>query len=311
MRFAPIALAAIAILAAACAGNAATSAPADQIRTVSGQSQPGAFGYTTSGQAGPAGPNAIPQPASPADAQKAQAGGNLAIPAAFDPDRMLILTASIAMQGKDPWAAADRAQAVAVGLGGDVVGLSQSGKGDAKTANLTLRVPSARFTEALRQLRDLSDTEVVSSSVDGKDVTEQFVDLDARLKAKQAEESRYLSLLARADKIDDILKIDQSLAQVRTQIEQLTGQLNSIKQRTAFSTITVSITPVPLSPIGPDPKGAYDPSKTVQAAIATLAVLFRVVADLAIWGLVFGWIPLVILAGALFVQRGRRVTTAV
>ena len=309
MRYAPIALAAIAILAAACAGSAATSAPADQIRTAYGQSQPGAFAATTSGQSGPVGA-AVPQPASPADAQKAQAGGNLAIPAAFDPDRMLILTASIAMQGKDPWAAADRAQAVAVGLGGDVVGLSQSGKGDAKTANLTLRVPSARFTEALRQLRDLSDTEVVSSSVDGKDVTEQFVDLDARLKAKQAEESRYLSLLARADKIDDILKIDQSLAQVRTQIEQLTGQLNSIKQRTAFSTIAVSITPLAPSPIAaPDPR-AYDPSKTVQAAIATLAVLFRVVADLAIWGLVFGWIPLVILAGALFVQRGRRVTTA-
>lgn len=305
MRFAPIALAALALVAVACSGAGATGAPSGptELRGSYGLAQPGAAG-------------AVPQPAALTDAQKpaaapaAQSGGqNLAVPAAFDPDRMLILTASIAMQAKDAWAASDRAQAVALGLGGDVVGLSQSGRGDAKVSNLTLRVPSARFGEALRQLRDLSDTEVVSSSVDGKDVTEQFVDLDARLVAKKAEEQRYLSLLARGDKIEDILRIDQTLAQVRTQIEQLTGQINSIKQRTQFSTITVSITPaVPLPIPGPDAR-AYDPAKTAQAALATLATLFRVVADLAIWSLVFGWIPLVLLAIALFVQRGRRATT--
>ncbi len=307
MRFAPIALAALALVAVACSGAGATSAPA---------ATAGAAGAATItemrasygvAQAGPAGPNAVP---APVDAKQAQAASNLAIPAAFDPDRMLILTASIAMQAKDPWSASDRAQAVALGLGGDVIGLSQSGKGDAKVANLTLRVPSSRFTEALRQLRDLSDTEVVSSSVDGKDVTEQFVDLDARLKAKQAEETRYVALLARAEKIDDILKIDQALAQVRTQIEQLTGQLNSIKQRTQFSTITVSITPVAPFPLpGPEAR-AYDPARTAQAALATLATVFRVFADLAIWGLVFGWIPLVLLAVAVLLQRGRRAATS-
>lgn len=244
----------------------------------------------------------------PGTDQAATQPNSIPVPAAADPTRALILTASIAMRAQDPWGAADRAQAVATSLGGDVMSLSQSGKGDDRTASLVLRVPADRFNDALRQLRSLSDVEVVSSSVDSKDVTEQFVDLEARLRAKQAEEQRYLALLARAERIEDILRIDQALAQVRTQIEQLTGQVNSIKTRTTFSTISISVTPAGLLP-PTDPK-VYDPTRTVERAIAALGVMLRVVADLAIWMLVFGWIPLLILGVAFGMQRMRRTTTS-
>ena len=241
----------------------------------------------------------------PAPADKgATQPGSIPVPAALDPTRALILTASISMRAQDPWGAADRAQAVAASLGGDVMSLSQSGKGDDRNASLTLRVPADRFNDALRQLRSLADVEVLSSNVDSKDVTEQFVDLEARLRAKQAEEQRYLALLARAEKIEDILRIDQSLGAVRTQIEQLTGQVNSIKTRTTFSTISISITPAGILPPA-DPK-VYDPTRTVERAIAALGVMLRVVADLAIWILVFGWIPLLILGVAFATQRIRR-----
>jgi hypothetical protein len=201
----------------------------------------------------------------------------------------------------------DKAQAVAAGVGGDVIGLSQSGAGDQRVASLTIRVPSDRFTDALRQLRAL-DAEVVSSNVDGKDVTDQFVDLKARLSAKQAEEQRYNALLVRANTIDEILKIDSALANVRTQIEQLQGQVNSISARTQFSTITVAISPavVAVSP----PTSAWDPSKTVAQALATLAAVLRGLADVAIWILVFGWIPLLALAIVLILTRGRRLVRA-
>ena len=226
------------------------------------------------------------------------------MPAALDPTRALILTASISMRASDPWSAADRAQSIASSLGGDVMSLSQSGTGEQRSASMTLRVPADKFNDALRALRSLSDVEVLSSSVDSKDVTEQFVDLEARLRAKQAEETRYLALLARADKIEDILRIDQSLNAVRTQIEQLTGQLNSMKSRTTFSTISVSVTPAGLAPLT-DPK-VYDPTRTVERAIAALGIMFRVVADLTIWLLVFGWIPLLVLAAAVAARRFRR-----
>ena len=243
--------------------------------------------------------------AAPAPAQGGEAAGSngVPVPQAFDVTRSVILTANIAMKASDPWAMSDKAQLVAAGVGGDVIGLSQSGAGDQRVASLIIRVPSDRFTDALRQLRAL-DAEVVSSTVDGKDVTDQFVDLKARLSAKQAEEGRYNALLTRANTIDEILKIDSALSNVRTQIEQLQGQVNSIAARTSFTTITVSISPAIVALA--TPTSTWDPAKTVALAFATLTAVLRGFADVAIWLLIFGWIPLLALALALILTRGRR-----
>jgi hypothetical protein len=254
------------------------------------------------------GPNvAVP---APVEAQRATAGGDvkpqtIPVPQAFEAERALILTANVSMRAKDAWIVSDQVQRIALGLGGDVLSLAQSGSGEQRSATLQVRVPQGRFNDALRQVREIGDVEVVSSNIEGKDVTDQFVDLQARLKAKQDEEQRYLALLTRADKVDDILKIDAVLAQVRTQIEQLTGQVNSIKARTTFSTITVQVSPVAPQPVPTPDLKAYDPSKTLERAVASLASLLRVGLDAAIWGLVFGWIPLMALGFALFLGRAR------
>jgi hypothetical protein len=246
-----------------------------------------------------------PKPAVVGAPQGAEIGTNgVPVPQAFDPTRSVILTASIAMKASDPWATAEKAQSVALDLGGDVIGLNESGGKDDRVASLTLRVPSQQFTEALRRLRAL-EADVTSSTVNGQDVSDQFVDLKARLAAKQAEEQRYNALLARAATIDEILKIDNALASVRTQIEQLQGQVNSISSRTQFSTITVSIASA-AAPVVTPPSPAWDPAKTASLAFATLASILRGFADLAIWMLVFGWIPLIALAIALVLTRGRR-----
>jgi hypothetical protein len=219
------------------------------------------------------------------------------------PNRNLILTANVSMKTQDPWATADKARAIASGLGGDILAMSQTGQGENRSALITVRVPSDRFDEALRQLK-LLDGEVLTSNVDAKDVTDQFTDLQARLVAKQAEEQRYLQLFPQAKTVDETLKIDAALGNVRTQIEQLQGQLNLIKNRTEFSTITMSIAPIVTVPT--PPSGAWDPSVTFAKAIAALSVFFRFAADLAIWILVFGWIPLIALALAFAAMRMRR-----
>jgi len=254
---------------------------------------------------------------SAADAAKAQ-GAPGSIPAsgvgtttAYDgiptlvtnPSRNLILTANVAMKTQDPWATADKARAIANGLGGDILAMSQTGQGENRSALVTLRVPSDRFDEALRQLK-LLDGEVVTSNVDAKDVTDQFTDLQARLVAKQAEEQRYLQLFPQAKTVDETLKIDAALGNVRVQIEQLQGQLNLIKNRTEFSTITMSIAPIVTVPTATT--GGWDPSVTFARAIAALSVFFKFAADLAIWVLVFGWLPLIGLAVALAATRMRR-----
>lgn len=220
-----------------------------------------------------------------------------------NPSRNLILTANVAMKTQDPWATADKARAIATGLGGDILAMSQTGQGENRSALITVRVPSDRFDEALRQLK-LLDGEVLTSNVDAKDVTDQFTDLQARLVAKQAEEQRYLQLFPQAKTVDETLKIDAALGNVRVQIEQLQGQLNLIKNRTEFSTITMSISPIVTVPT--ETGGVWDPSKTFAKAIAALSVFFKFAADLAIWILVFGWIPLIALALLLAATRMRR-----
>ena len=289
-------LPAVLLLAACAAQGAPSSATAGP--AFGGAATDGAVGIAKSGVAVGAPP------------QTTETGSNgVPVPQAFDPARSIILTANVAMKATDPWATADKAQAVATDLGGDVIGLNESGTKDDRVASLTLRVPSAQFTEALRRLRAL-DADVTSSSVNGQDVSDQFVDLKARLAAKQAEEDRYNALLTRAATVDEILKVDAALSNVRTQIEQLQGQVNSINSRTQFSTITVSVSPA-IAPVG-TPSGTWDPSKTVAQAFATLAAVLRGFADATIWLLVFGWIPLVALAIVLILTRGRRVarTTA-
>jgi len=219
-------------------------------------------------------------------------------------DRNLILTAKIDMRSKDPWATSDRAQAIASGLGGDVLNLSQSGTADTRSASLTIRVPSSRFGDALQALKSL-DGEIQTSGVSAQDVTDQFVDLQARLTAKQAEEQRYIAILNRANTIDEILKVDASLGSVRTQIEQLTAQINSIKGRTEFSTISMSISTLTALP-GDTTSKAWDPAKTVGRALAALCAMLQVFADVVIWLVVFGWLPLLAAAVLIFAARMRR-----
>jgi hypothetical protein len=286
-------LAFILVLAAACAQGA--PAATSQFSNIGSNLSDGSARSTVDAQKGVAG--AV---AAPAVGSTAQNG----IPSLVtNPNRSLILTANVSMKTQDPWGTADKARAIATGLGGDILAMSQTGQGENRSALITVRVPSDRFEEALRQLK-LLDGEVVTSNVDAKDVTDQFTDLQARLVAKQAEEQRYLQLFPQAKTVDETLKIDAALGNVRVQIEQLQGQLNLIKNRTEFSTITMAIMPIVTVPT--DTGGAWDPAKTFAKAIAALSVFFKFAADVAIWLLVFGWLPLLGLALAFGATRIRR-----
>ena len=242
------------------------------------------------------------------DALKDQTGNGATtpqngIPSFASVGRDLIITANISFRSSDPWATADQARAIAAGLGGDLLALSQTGSGDQKNANLTIRVPSDRFDQALSQLKKL-DGEVLTSGVNAQDVTDQFVDVQARLDAQKAQEQQYLTILAKASTVDEILKVQSALASTRMQIEQLQAQVNSMKSRIDYSTITMSITPLVV--VSTEPVGKWDPARTFAQALAALTALFRVLGDAVIWLLVLGWIPLIALAIVFIALRRTR-----
>jgi len=244
-------------------------------------------------------PSAVPPAGRPGAAPGAPPAGDVAegVPQA-QPERKLTYSASVELRAKDPWAVAEQAKRIPGDLGGDLLGVTQSGEGDSRSARLSMRVPAAKFDEALERLRKL-DAEVTSSSVDTKDVTDQFVDLKARLASKQREEQQYLSLLSQARTVDDTLKVSQALARARTEIEQLQGQLNQLSSRIDYSRITVEITNV----ADITTASAWQPARTAAQALVSLVTLLKFLGDAVIWLIIVGWLPALIVAALVYLRR--------
>ena len=183
-----------------------------------------------SGAAGPAGARGPAGPAQP-PSQPGQAG-----PAA---ERKIIFIASLSIEVEEVEAAVDRARAVAESLGGFVEHLSSSGGSETPRADLTIRIPQTGFSDALEHIESLG--EVQFRNLGSEDVTEQFIDLGARLKSSLAEEKSLLALLERSNSVTEILTVERELARVRADVERAQGQLNFLERRVDLATIHVSL----------------------------------------------------------------------
>lgn len=104
----------------------------------------------------------------------------------------------------------------------------------------TIRVAAAQFDSLLAAVARLAEA-VDGRTVTVDDVTEEFVDLEARLRARRAVEERYVALLARADKVTDVIAVQQQLAQVREEIERAEGRMRYLTDRAAMSTVEVTL----------------------------------------------------------------------
>jgi Domain of unknown function (DUF4349) len=108
----------------------------------------------------------------------------------------------------------------------------------ADRATLVIRVPSHRFEPALADIRALG--EVQRTVVDGRDVGEEFVDLEARLRNLQAEQRVMLRLFDQAATIPDTIRVQNEVSAVQLEIERIRGRLRFLRDRTAFGTITTT-----------------------------------------------------------------------
>ncbi|MDH3494819.1 MAG: DUF4349 domain-containing protein [Acidobacteriota bacterium] len=108
--------------------------------------------------------------------------------------------------------------------------------------SVILQVPSAKFDTALSEIRK-TGIRVISETVKGQDVTEEFIDVEARLKTKKALEARFLAIMNRANSVKDALEVERELATVRTEIERIEGRKRSLENLTSLSKVTVHIVP--------------------------------------------------------------------
>lgn len=180
-------------------------------------------------------------------------------------ERRVIQNASITIQVENVRAATQSARGIAEALGGFVEQLSVSGDDDFSQGFIVIRVPQEEFFTAQERLAVLG--ELLGESVGSQDVTEQFVDLEARLRSLQTEEIRLLDLLGLADSVSEILIVENELTRIRSEIERLTGQRNFLERRVALATISVTFLP-PQAVFTEAPSADYDITvDDVQAAL--------------------------------------------
>lgn len=108
-----------------------------------------------------------------------------------------------------------------------------------KSNTIVIRVPANNFDNFLKEAT-LGVERFDSKEINVKDVTEEFLDVQARLKTKKELEKRYLDLLKQAKNVTDILEIEKQIGQLRAEIESIEGRLNYLQNRVSFSTLTMT-----------------------------------------------------------------------
>jgi hypothetical protein len=128
-----------------------------------------------------------------------------------------------------------------------------------ETVTVTLRIPATQFDEVISKIRAVGGR-VLNENVTGQDVTEEFIDVEARIKTQKALEQQFLEIMKRASKVEDALQVQSEIANVRTEIERLEGRKRFIENQAALSTITVVLqTPAPI--VSSNPQGFWHSTK--------------------------------------------------
>jgi hypothetical protein len=116
---------------------------------------------------------------------------------------------------------------------------SGAGTGGAPYGSITLQVPVNDFSTVLKQAQALGKTSDLTTKA--TDVTGQYVDLQSRITALEDSRQQYLTILAKATTVGDVLAVQEQLDGIQSQIEQLQGQLNLLNSQTSYSTLTVTV----------------------------------------------------------------------
>jgi hypothetical protein len=186
----------------------------------------------------------------PAQSREAQVDENVALaktlgsnPSPSHIDRKIIRNAELTVESEDPPESQQKIAAIAQAQNGFVIESQQSNSDVDAVVNdnsqIVVRVPADRFTVAVAEIR--SAGRVLSENIKGQDVTEEFVDIEARLKAKLALELQFMEIMKQADSVEDALSVQKELAEVRSEIEKIEGRKRFLESQSGYSTIRVRL----------------------------------------------------------------------
>lgn len=218
----------------------------------------------------------------PIAAASAAAAADVAPTASLATSRKVIRAAELSIEVASPSGAEAAVSSLVERLGGYVASSERQVVADAGAradarVQLSLRVPSARLDEALRELKRLgkgAETEKLSSS----DVTDEYIDLSARIDNERQLEKQLAGLMTQTANVEAALKVHQELANVRTEIDRLLGRKRFLENETSYGKIDLTLNALrPLvaatpSGFGVELRRAAADGIDVASGIVTLAI---------------------------------------
>jgi hypothetical protein len=216
--------------------------------------------------------------------------------------RIVIMNARLTLVVDDPGDAMDQVVAIAEGMGGFVVNANlgqtilDSGT-EAQRAVVSVRVPAERLNEALDQIQALSNQEPQVRAIESQDVTQEYTDLQSRLRNLQNTEAQLNQILEEANTTEDVLAVYNELAAVREQIEVIQGKIQYYDQVSAMSLIEVTL--LPNEAVQPLRIGRWEPAGVARDAVQALLNSLQFIGTAIIW-LVVAFLPVILILALVF-----------
>ncbi|HNT76315.1 MAG TPA: DUF4349 domain-containing protein [Anaerolineae bacterium] len=195
--------------------------------------------------------------------------------------RMIIYNGEIALVVEDTVASQEKITTLASEWGGYISNASSYAyEGGLTRITLTVRVPAEKFNDAMAALRAMA-LEISRENIGSQDVTQEYVDLESRLKALEAKAARLEELMEQAEDTEAVLAVYEQLSATQQEIEQTKGRMQYLERMAAMATITVTLTPDEMS--RPIEIAGWRPAGTLKRAFEALINTFQFLVDALIW----------------------------
>ena len=208
--------------------------------------------------------------------------------------RMIIYNGDLSLVVKDVEATQEEIVELVEGVDGYVVSSSSYAYDDGlRRATIQVRVPAEQFNDVMEDLRDLA-LDIEQDSISSQDVTQEYVDLESRLKALEAKADRLDELMDQAEDTEAVLAVYEELSETQVRIEETKGRMRYLERSAAMASITINLTPD--EALKPVEIAGWRPQGTVKRAIEALIRIFQFLVDSLIW-IVLVVLPVLIFIG--------------
>lgn len=212
-------------------------------------------------------------------------------PQTDSPSRMVIQESNMSLLVKNVVETRNKILEYTTANGGYMVTVSTSNPEDAPTASVSLRIPDTNLPLALDHFRSLS-IKVVSENLNGRDVTDQYVDIDTRISQIERTMTRLEAILVNATEINDITNLTNQILNYQNQIDNLKGQKQSLEKNAQLAKLTLYLSTDEIA-LPYAPSETFRPAVIFKLAVRSLVTSLRSVATAVIWLVVYAviWVP--------------------